>query len=76
MFMHFQYTSGNIDISMFSHKRSVLISGPVDYLYVYIYSWECYGEHGQVSIQYSSAHLIQHVLSSGSTVKGVCWAGR
>ena len=29
-----------------AHQRGVLISGPVDYLYVYIYSWECYGEHG------------------------------
>ena len=32
---------------------------PVDYLYVYIYSWECYGEHGQVS---SSLERCQDLL--------------
>ena len=32
-----------------AHLRDVLISGPIDYLYVYIYSRECYGEHGKVS---------------------------
>ena len=26
------------------------LSGPADYLYVYIYSWECYGEHGEVFV--------------------------
>ena len=26
-----------------AHYRGVLISGPVDYLYVYIYSWEFMG---------------------------------
>ena len=37
----------------------VLISGPVDYLYVYIYSWECYGEHRQVIIEVSTLESVQ-----------------
>ena len=32
------------------HWRGVLISGPVDYLYVYIYSWEFMGSMDNVMI--------------------------
>lgn len=63
MFMHFQYTSGNIDISIFSHKRSVLTSGPVNYLYVYMYSWECYREYGHHWYYTNVSSLLKVLIS-------------
>ena len=33
------------NLSRAHHQRGVLISRPVDYVYVCIYSWECCGEY-------------------------------
>ena len=37
---HWDYTNVSSSLERYPDFR-----GPVDYLYVYIYSWECYGEH-------------------------------